>query len=230
MKIKPALKLVTLFIILVNIISIITFDIYYVKIIRLLSSFIFLMLFFLALDLKDRLIQSFIILVVISDVLDFFYHYKYGIEAYSITKMIAFILLCIKILYNKKDQKFRLIIKLLFISVVLVNLLIANKIIVGTTTFLSTSQILSIQAYWMVSIFLAALSAKNFLFNDSKKALYLMIFIFLFVFADLNAFIGSYFEIYIFHSLDRVMYSLGFMYLGFYIIFKEKNNANKIKR
>ena len=196
-------------------------DFFYSQIIRLLSSFLFLT-FFLKIGVKDRLLLLFMTLLVIADGFDLYYLHPYVIEAYSVIKMMAFSILCVLLSAKLKFQKLGNTITLLFLVVIAINILIGYKAVRETTNVLDYTQILSIQAYWVICILSCALAAKYYFLNESKKAVYFSGFTFLFVFTDLSGFIANFFEADLFFFIERILYFLGFLCLGYYVFFNKQ--------
>ncbi len=221
MKSKSFFNIVTLVVVIINITSIVFLDFFYSQIIRLISSFLYL-LFFLFLGVKDRLLLPFVTLLVIADGFDLYYLQPYVIEIYSVIKMVAFLILCVMLSAKLRFQKLGNAITLLFVVVIAINILIGYKAITETTNVLDYTQILSIQAYWVICILSCALAAKYYFLNESKKAVYFTGFTFLFVFTDLNGFIANFFDADLFFFTERILYFSGFMCLGYYVFFNKQ--------
>ena len=225
MKTKKAIKIFTLLVVIINIASIVFVDFFYSQIVRLASSILFLLLFVFY-KIKDKNLIAFICLLIVADAFDLYYNQPFIIEIYSVIKMSAFFLLCINLYKKIRHQKLGNSITGLFITVVIINILIGYKAVSEISTLLEYSQLLSIQLYWMVCVFSGALAAKFYFCNDSDKAVYFVAFTFLFIFTDLSGFIANFFEAYAFFYIERVMYFLGFMTLGYYLFFTSKAEIN----
>ncbi|AUC77370.1 hypothetical protein CW732_17475 [Olleya sp. Bg11-27] len=193
----------------------------------MVTSLLFLVLFSIF-KIKDKLIITIIGLLIIADSVDLFYKQPYMIELYAIVKVIAFSILSVFLYSRIRRQKLGRNLKILFVIVVLMNLLIGYKSVTDITVAVDASQLISIQIYWVVCVITAALAAKYYFCNDSQKAVNFIIFTFLFVFTDLCGFIGHFIVVREFFYFERILYSIGFMYLGNYLFFSEEEGEEKM--
>jgi hypothetical protein len=226
LKTKQAIKIFTLIVVILNIASIVFLDFFNSQIVRLVSSCLFLLLFIFY-KIKDKNLIGFICLLIIADAFDLYYLQPFIIETYSVIKMLAFSLLCVNLYKKFKHQKLGKTITGLFVVVIIINLLIGYKAVSETSTLLDYSQLLSIQLYWIVCVISGALAAKYYFCDDSNKAVYFVGFTFLFIFTDLSGFIANFFEAYAFFFIERLLYYLAFMCLGYYLFFASDLNIEK---
>lgn len=209
--------------VIINITSLVVLNFFYSQIIRLVSSILFFLLFFMF-NIKDKLLIAFTVLLIIADVVDLYYLKPLMIETFSVIKMLAFSLLTIILFKKNKSQRLEKVIASLFLMVIIINILIGYKAIDEASNLLAYSQLISIQVYWIVCVLAAALAAKYYFLEDSNKAVYFVAFTFMFVFADLSGFIASFFKVHLFYFFERILYYLGFMCLGYYLFFLDENN------
>ena len=225
MRPKLIILLFTLLVVIINITAISYLDFFYSQIIRLAFSSLFLLLF-LILKIKGKLILSFLILLVIADVIDLYYLEPLMTELFSLVKIVAFSILCIIIFRLKKIKKFENKVAILFSIVIILNLLIGYNAVNELSILLYNKiEMITMFINWIVSVFTAAVAAKYYFDSESKVALYFICFTFLFIFADLSGFVSNSFEIKIYLYIERVLYFLAFMYLTLYLFFKEKKDA-----
>ncbi len=226
LKTKHTLQIFTLIIVVLNIASIAFLDFFSSQVVNLVSSVLFL-LYFSYNNIKDRLLTVFIILLIIADVFDLYYLKPYMVETYTMIKLLALSILSVVLFKRLKSQKLDNAFTALFLVIILINILIGYKTIDEAASVLNNSQLITIQAYWVTCILTGSLAAKYYFLNDSKKAVYFVVFTFLFIFADLSSFIANFFKVYLFFFFERIFYFLGFMCLGYYLFFFKKNENKK---
>ncbi len=221
------IKIFTLTLAIINIVALICLDFFNSQIVRLISSGLFLFMFFYF-DVKDKLFIAFTSLLFIADILDLYYNSLYIIEAYSVVKTLAFGLLCFSLYKKMKTKKLGNSLSVLFIIVMIINLLIGYITVSGVSGGMTASQLLSIQIYWFFCVVAAALAAKYYFCTESPKAVYIIIFTFLFVFTDLCGFIANFIEVPSFYYGERLLYLLGFFFLSQYLFFDQIKDRIKV--
>ncbi|QCE42022.1 hypothetical protein [Psychroserpens sp. NJDZ02] len=218
MKTKLTIKIFTLIAVVVNLASIVLLDFFYSQIVRLSTSCSFLILF-IVFKFKDKLLVPFAALLFIADVFDLYYKQPYIIEIYSVIKIGAFLLLCFSLYRKMKNKKLDKALSVLFLVVIIINLLFGYTTVNTVSGAMTISELLSIQVYWFVCIISVALAAKYYFYTESKEAVYLILFTFLFVFTDLCGFIANFIEINGFFYFERILYCLGFYFLSAYLFY-----------
>lgn len=226
MNFKEKLLAVCLFIlIIINFIVIYTFTLLESRIVRLLGTLLFFIIFLIYKGYKERFISVAFFVFLVSDVFMIFYEKSLYSKLTLITSMISYIVLIYHIFLKIEKTQLKLHLIVIYLFLIGLNFYSLHQILLSIDHLLHDNfQKISLYFYGTIVITVSAIVVGYTGKQGLLKSMFCKFFVFGFCFADLFAVLAYYFDLYYLYYIDRLIYLFSLFFMVNYILVNPEND------